>query len=204
MRKLKTVPPIDIDYIYRKISKCRYIYIGETEGCGLGIFAARGFPEGSALVVDEDGDYYEPSFTYAQVMSFGLDLATHCFQIDTDRYLLPHGSIDDLINHACEPSAGIRLTARGYRLIALKDVEPGEQLTYDYSTYITNPRERLRCACGSPRCRGEIGPFRELPASLRAFYLERGVVGPFAAADAAQMHGGASLRVVVPQGRRMG
>ena len=108
MRKLKTVPPIDIDYIYRKISKCRYIYIGETEGCGLGIFAARGFPEGSALVVDEDGDYYEPSFTYAQVMSFGLDLATHCFQIDTDRYLLPHGSIDDLINHACEPSAGIR------------------------------------------------------------------------------------------------
>ena len=69
--------------------------------------------------------------------------------------------------------------------MALRDIAAGEQLTYDYSTYIANPRERLQCCCGSPRCRGEVGPFRDLPLWLRAYYLERDVVGAFAAADAA-------------------
>lgn len=201
MRNLTCAPPIDVDYIHRKVAKSKYIYIGDAGPCGLGIFAAKPFPKGADLVVDEDGDYYDGSFSYAEVMSFGLDLATHCFQIDTDRYLLPHGSIDDLINHACEPSAGIRLTARGYRLIALKDIAPHEQITYDYSTYIANPRERLSCGCGSPRCRGEIGLFRDLPAALRAFYLEHGVVGPFAAADAAATHGRAPVETVLPRRR---
>jgi hypothetical protein len=202
MRTLQCAPPIDLDYIHRKLAKCRYIYIGETEGCGLGIFAAKAFAKGTALVVDEDGDYHQPGYSYAQVMAFGLDLATHCFQVDHDRYLLPHGSIDDLINHACEPTAGIRLTARGYRLLALRDIAPGEQITYDYSTYIANPRERLHCACGSPACRGEIGPFRDLPPERRAYYLAEGVVGPFAAADAAAAHGGPKLACVPPRARR--
>jgi hypothetical protein len=61
----------------------------------------------------------------------------------------------------------------------------GEEVTYDYSTYITNPRERLSCACGSAHCRGNIGPFRDLPRTLQAHYLALGVVGAFVAADAA-------------------
>lgn len=176
---------LDLDYVHKKLTKTRYIYIGETERCGIGIFAARNFSKGEAIVVDDHGDYYDGAISERQAISLGLDLSTHCFQIDFDRYLLPHGSIDDLINHACEPNAGIRLTPDGYRLIAIRDIVVGEEVTYDYSTYITNPRERLSCACGSSRCRGDIGPFRELPASLRAHYLSLGVVGPFAAADAA-------------------
>jgi hypothetical protein len=177
--------PSNLDYIHRKVAKTKYVYIGDAGGCGLGIFAARKFAQGQAIVVDEDDDYYNGSYSYAQIAALGLDLARHCFQIDHDRYLLPHGSIDDLINHSCEPTAGITLTDRGYRLVALRDIAAGEQLTYDYSTYIANPRERLQCCCGSPRCRGEVRPFRELPLRLRVYYLERDVVGTFAAADAA-------------------
>lgn len=170
-----------LDYAYRKLVKSRLIYIGDTGSRGLGIFAAARFKEGSVIVADEDGDYFDGAVSEAEVRELGLDLSIHCFQIGHDRYLLPHGSIDDLINHSCNPTAGIRLVERGYHLIALHDVAPGDELTYDYSTYIANPRERLRCACGSPACRGDVGPFRELPPALRAYYLERGVVGAFAA-----------------------
>jgi uncharacterized protein len=170
----------DLEYVHRKLAKCRHIYIAEASSCGLGIFAAAPFHSGQSIVVDEEGDYYQGAITEAQAMTLGLDLSMHCFQIDEDRYLLPHGSIDDLINHCCEPSAGIRLTELGYRLIALRDIAPGEQITYDYSTYISNPRERLKCECGSVRCRGNVGPFYELPAALRRFYISRGVVGAFA------------------------
>lgn len=187
---------LDIEYAHRKLIKTRNVYVAETALCGVGIFAAAPFRDGQAIVVDEDGDYYEGAITEAQVRLLGLDLGIHCFQIDHDRYLLPHGSIDDLINHACEPTAGIRLTERGYRLLALRDVAPGEQLTYDYSTYISNPRDRMRCRCGAPTCRGVIGPFRELPRELRAYYVARGVVGAFAAAEAAGVCAGLNARPV--------
>ena len=184
MKKTERRSPLNMDYIRRKLVKTRYIYIGDAGSCGLGIFAAKAFAQGQVILADEDGDYYHTSYTYAQIAAMGLDLARHCFQIDHDRYLLPHGSIDDLINHSCEPTTGIRLTRRGYRLLALQDIAVGEQLTYDYSTYIANPRERLQCCCGSTRCRGEIGPFRDLSPWLRAYYRERDVVGAFAADDA--------------------
>lgn len=170
----------DLERQHRKLAKCRYIFIAETSRCGLGIFAARPFAAGSVIVADEDGDYYRWTVSAVEAQGLGLDLATHCFQVDHDRFVLPHGSIDDLINHACEPTAGIRLTPLGYRLIALQDIAAGAELTYDYSTYIASP-ERLRCHCGSPRCRGTIGPFAELPPELQRYYLERGVVGAFAA-----------------------
>jgi hypothetical protein len=175
----------DFGLMYRKLTKTRYVYIASSEVGGLGIFAARHFHEAQVIVEDSDGDYYDEAVSEAQALGMGLDLSVHCFQIGDDAYLLPHGSIDDLINHRCEPSAGIRLTAVGYQLIALRPIAPGEELTYDYSTYISNPREYLRCRCGAACCRRDIGPFRDLPPELRAFYLARGVVGAFAAADAA-------------------
>jgi hypothetical protein len=94
--------------------------------------------------------------------------------------LLPTGSIDDLINHSCEPNAGIRLCNSGYDLIALRDIQGGEEITYDYSTYIDSP-ERLLCSCGTVSCRLEIGRFDELGTHLRTYYISRGVVGAFAA-----------------------
>ena len=174
-----------LDYTRRKLTKCRFLYLAECGECGLGIFAAKAFKAGDPIVVDEDGDYYKGAITEAEAVAAGFDLSVHCFQIDIDRYLLPHGSIDDLINHSCEPNAGIILTALGYRLVAIRDILPGQQITYDYSTYISNPREQLTCSCGSGHCRGTIGPFADLPAYQQAYYLSRGVVGGFAARTAA-------------------
>jgi hypothetical protein len=173
----------NLDYIRRKLTKCRFIYLAECGDYGIGIFAAKSFEQGEPIVVDEDGDYYKDSITEAEAHALGLDLSEHCFQIEHDRYLLPHGSMDDLINHSCHPTAGIVLTAQGYRLVALRSIAPGEQITYDYSTYISNPRERLVCSCGSAQCRGIIGPFADLPIHLQAYYISRGVVGGFAAAE---------------------
>ena len=84
------------------------------------------------------------------------------------------------MNHSCNPNTGLRLTPMGYRMIALTDIAPGDELTYDYSTYIGATPERLNCACGAANCRGMIGPFRELPAELRRRYLAYDVVGQFA------------------------
>ncbi|WGF90599.1 SET domain-containing protein [Marinivivus vitaminiproducens] len=171
----------DFAYALRKLGKCLYIYIGDAGDRGFGIYAAKPFPEGSVVVADEDGDYYERAITEAEAVRRGIDLSETCFQIGHDRYLLPNGNIDDLVNHSCDPNTGLRLTPEGYRMIALRDIAPGDEITYDYSTYISNPREILACTCGSAQCRGVVGRFADLPPERRRRYLDLGVVGSFAA-----------------------
>ncbi|MEZ5904158.1 MAG: SET domain-containing protein-lysine N-methyltransferase [Geminicoccaceae bacterium] len=186
----------------KKLTKCLHIYIAETPGRGFGIFAARAFPLGSTLVVDEDGDYYAGVMTLAEAQARGYDLSQDLFQIGTDAFLLPNANLDDFVNHSCDPNTGLQLTAAGYRMIALRDIARGDELTYDYSTYISGTPERMSCACGAANCRGTIGAFETLPPALQDRYLAAGVVGRFVAAaarnaaiqDAARAESGAGVR----------
>lgn len=54
------------------------------------------------------------------------------------------------MNHSCEPNLWwtdvLTLSAR-------RDIAADEELTCDYSSYLTDPGFVLRCHCGSSRCR---------------------------------------------------
>lgn len=171
---------IDFKYALHKLSKCLYIYIGETDGYGLGIFAAKESPSGEVIVSDEDGDYYDRTLTYEEVLRLGYDISRDCIQVGPDLYNLPNGNLDDIMNHSCDPSTGLRLLPKGYQIVALRDLVPGDELTYDYSTYISGGRETLVCRCGASQCRGVIGSFDDLPGELQQHYLDLRVVGEFA------------------------
>jgi uncharacterized protein len=164
----------------QKLTKCLNVYLDATDQRGYGLFAAKPFARGSTLIVDEDGDYYTGVMTLVEALRRGHDLSQDLFQIGHDAFLLPNGNLDDFVNHSCRPTTGLRLTPLGYRMIALVDIAPGDELTYDYSTYIGDTPERLACACGAAECRGIIGPFHELPRDRRRAYLAQGVVGRFA------------------------
>ena len=67
------------------------------------------------------------------------------------------------MNHACEPNCEAVLAAEEGEIwvVALRDIAPGEELTYDYGYVLDQEsvEEALRkypCFCGSPRCRGTI------------------------------------------------
>jgi hypothetical protein len=183
----------NLEYGYRKLAKTRYIYVAETDRCGFGIFAAKTFLSGQLILKDDDGDYYDEAIAYAQVAAMGIDMARYCFQVDYDQFLLPHGSIDDLINHSCRPNVGIRLTSMGYDLIAMSDINLNDELTYDYSTYIASP-EQLSCSCGAACCRRQIGCFTDLDPQLQAYYIGWDVVERFVRADRAAAVGGGRRR----------
>ena len=55
------------------------------------------------------------------------------------------------INHACEPNTFMRRTATRCEFYALRRIERGEELTVDYGE--SHHEGRLRCRCGSMRCR---------------------------------------------------
>lgn len=177
------LPPERCAEVMRNLALCRYLYVGESSGRGVGIFAARRFHAGETIVHEDAASYAERCVARDELLAHGHDLARYAFQVGGDRYVLPRGVLDDLINHACEPSAGIRLEQRGYRLLALRDIAPGEEITYDYSTHITGDDETMLCRCGSPRCRGRVGAYRELPADRKWVYEGARVVPGFVRAD---------------------
>ncbi len=81
-------------------------------------------------------------------------------------------------NHSCDPNAGV---VDSRRLVALRDIAPGQEIRFDYSTTMDENFWTMRCRCGVPGCRGTIGDFQALPPEVRRRYLDLGVVPRFIA-----------------------
>ncbi len=111
--------------------------------------------------------------------------ADRYLQIASDAYLGPSGEIDDLINHSCAPNAGLRFLDGEVILIALRDIRPGEEVAWDYSTTLSDPSWAMTCECGAAECRGIIRAFDTLPADRQEWYRARNLVAPYLRAPAA-------------------
>lgn len=87
----------------------------------------------------------------------------HAFQIDADFNICPMGDEPEhtdgifAVNHSCEPTCGVR---GQMELVALRDLSPGEEITYDYAmTDADNGGitcQEMKCLCGTKSCRGTI------------------------------------------------
>lgn len=60
---------------------------------------------------------------------------------------------DDLFNHSCNPNAGIK---GQIMMTAMRDILPGEEITYDYCMTDADFDHRFRCSCGAKNCRKVI------------------------------------------------
>lgn len=69
------------------------------------------------------------------------------------------GNGTQYINHCCEPNAFMRVVSRRIIIFALRDIEPGEEITLDYGE--TYHPDTYRCRCGAPSCRGTLNPRRK-------------------------------------------
>lgn len=63
----------------------------------------------------------------------------------------------DYVNHSCSPNSGIK---GQITLVAMKDIESGEEITFDYGTVLfveeNKPIYELQCSCNSKDCRKKI------------------------------------------------
>ncbi len=62
-------------------------------------------------------------------------------------------SIDWYLNHSCDGNCGFNDDGD---FIAIKPIEKGEELSYDYALAESNPRFSMGCTCGSKNCRRVI------------------------------------------------
>ena len=55
-------------------------------------------------------------------------------------------------NHCCQPNTAYD----GLNVIALTQINPGEELTLDYTSFLDEHMEPFHCSCSAPGCRGMV------------------------------------------------
>ncbi len=134
--------------------------IGGAGEKGKGVFA-KGRIEPGELVWDYAG-------TEKWIKDIPQELWKHCFQVDYDRYVVPRrGSAGWFMNHSCAPNCVIMGRTK---IAALRRIEPGEEVTFDYSTNVGWDGFSMECRCGKTGCRKTVRSYSFLPDELKGRY----------------------------------
>ena len=118
---------------------------------GFGVVATAPLPAGTIIWVR---DLLDQRIPRAQAKALGplfRPPLKHFTYWEPDRDLVLCWDHARFVNHHCEPTC----LGAGYDFqLAVRDIEVGEEITDDYSTF--GYAAELPCTCGSPRCRGTI------------------------------------------------
>lgn len=144
----------------RDSGKAVMLRIGDAGARGKGVFAERLIDPGE-LVWD-----------YAGAEKWIKDIPRHlwqyCFQVDYDRYVVPEKeSAGWFLNHSCEPNCVIMGRTK---IVALRRIEPGEEVTFDYSTNVGWEGFTMECRCGKKSCRKIVRSYGFLSDALKGRY----------------------------------
>jgi hypothetical protein len=144
--------------------------VHNTRKYGMGVYAGRDIKKGEIIHV-LSGE----KMTLGQLVERVLTKKERIddpFQIGR-RTFIYLDKLSRTFNHSCDPTGGIRKTSE---LFALRDIQKGEQITYDYSMVIAPTDWKMRCFCGSKKCRKIVGDVRSVPESQKRYYEKHGAV----------------------------
>lgn len=135
---------------------------GKSRIHGFGVFAKVAHKAGD-MMIEYIGELVRPPISdlrERRIYNSLVGAGTYMFRIDDERVIdaTRAGSIAHLINHSCEPNCYSRVISvlgdEHIIIFAKRDIDPWEELTYDYR-FVSN-EQRLPCYCGFPKCRGVV------------------------------------------------
>lgn len=142
----------------------------DTGKYGLGVFADEDIKKGETIKIftGEIIDFAETEKRIKEGNENRTDTLQVGLELDMD---LDEESRS--FNHSCDPNAGFRGLCE---LIAIKNIEKGEEITFDYSATVgpNVPASlwEMPCDCGSTNCRKVIGNVLTIPKEQLNKYRE--------------------------------
>jgi hypothetical protein len=130
---------------------------------GLGVFAAKRIPKGTRIIeyVGERVSHDEADRRYEE--KDANDSHTFLFIVDSKTVIDAgvDGNDARFFNHSCDPNCESTVEKRRVYIEALRDIDAGAELTYDYQIQREdddpdNIDEVFACRCGFPQCRGTM------------------------------------------------
>jgi SET domain-containing protein len=138
----------------------RRIQVRRSGVHGKGVFALQAIAEGE-LIIEYKGQIISwPEALRRHPHDPSQPNHTFYFHID-DQHVIDAavgGNAARWINHACEPNCRADETDGRVFIHAARDLQPGEELFYDYGLiiderYTPKLKKEYECRCGSPSCR---------------------------------------------------
>ena len=118
---------------------------------GNGLFTGSLIKKGT-LVWTQD----EPVYPLAEIQQWPTqkqDAFQHYgFQCGVDQFCLSENTSREM-NHSCDPNTW---WSDSYSLEARRDIQPNEEVTYDYATSDVALAFEISCSCGAENCRGIV------------------------------------------------
>jgi SET domain-containing protein len=146
-----------------KAPKAQKFRVRRSPVHGMGAFATRRIRKGTRIVeyLGERIGHREANRRYAKKSPND----NHTFLFVVDRGIVidagPSGNEARYINHGCDPNCESVIEDRRVFIEALRTIQPGEELKYDYSIGRdrddpANVDEVFACHCGTENCRGTM------------------------------------------------
>ncbi len=140
------------------------VVVLESRINGVGVFAAKGFSTGDVVLSIDD------SFIVDDEHPVPPGEEDHCDYLAAGRTVwmqIP----ERYINHSCDPNVFVRTCEGIRRVLAVREIEVGEEITYDYC--VNGYGDVVwTCNCGAARCRSSIhSDFFHLPLQMQREYL---------------------------------
>jgi len=112
---------------------------------------------------------------------------TYLYGLSDGKVVIDGDGIAAFINHSCEPNCEIDEIDGHVWIIAMRDIAPGEEVTYDYHLY--DGEDEAPCTCGATNCRGSLYSEEELEKKRKAAMRKKKT----SRATAARKAGGRSI-----------
>jgi hypothetical protein len=133
---------------------------------GEGLFTADPIPVGR-VVLSLDG-------RFTSIINADAD----CYALSDTLYLDPGDHLGRWVNHSCDPNCWVRIRGVSAEIVAWRDIEPKEEITYDYAQ--NRPGDEgvwsFPCFCEAENCRMVISGWDSLSPDRQAWYRQQQVV----------------------------
>ena len=186
------------------VSQAAPILVRDSNVHGRGVFATRRIEKGERIIeyLGERVSHDEADRRYESKEE--NDSHTFLFIVDSKTVIDAGTAGNDarFFNHSCDPNCESVVEKRRVFIEALRAIEPGEEMTYDYQIYRDhddpeNIDEVFACRCGFANCRGTMlwpPEPKKKKRSKAAAKKKQGAVGKKSAAGGKSGPGKASGR----------
>ena len=125
------------------------VRVGKSRIAGQGLFTLQPIKK-DTRIIRYIGERISKAESAKRIAEGNVYIFTFSGQYDIDGKVLSNTA--RYINHSCDPNCITELTQRSIWVLALRDIQAGEELTFNYR-YDT---KKQRCHCGASNCCGYI------------------------------------------------
>ncbi|HLC32963.1 MAG TPA: SET domain-containing protein-lysine N-methyltransferase [Candidatus Nanoarchaeia archaeon] len=150
-------------------TKSEFILVKTSPVHGRGVFAIKRIPKGTRIIqyVGEKISKEEGTRREKLQRETAKEGDATVFVFELDEQWDIDGNFPEntarFINHSCEPNCEVLFGNGEIWIAALRDILPGEELSYDYG-FDLDDFEQYPCTCGKPSCIGYVVAQEHWPA----------------------------------------